>query len=127
MFFIYFTCFCSSLVLVVKQSVFFRILNFLKAPKHSILSRFIAHFYTSFDNPQYLKGEEISIQGRITAIADVFDALGSRRCYKDVWKDEDIFEYFKQEKGNQFDPNLVDIFFEHLDEFLSVREKFIDE
>lgn len=77
--------------------------------------------------PQYLKGEEISIQGRITALADVFDALGSQRCYKDAWSDEDIYEYFKQEKGSQFDPNLVDIFFEHLDEFLLIREKFIDD
>jgi PAS domain S-box-containing protein len=76
--------------------------------------------------PKYLKGEEISIQGRITAIADVFDALGSQRCYKNAWADKDIFEYFKKEKGNQFDPNLVDIFFEHLDEFLIIREKFID-
>lgn len=76
--------------------------------------------------PLYLKGEEISIQGRITTLADVFDALGSQRCYKTAWKDEDIFEYFKKEKAKQFDPNLVDIFFEHLDEFLSIREKFID-
>ena len=76
--------------------------------------------------PHYLKGEEISIQGRITAIADVFDALGSQRCYKTAWSDEDIFEYFKKEKAKQFDPNLVDIFFEHLDEFLLIREKFID-
>jgi PAS domain S-box-containing protein len=76
--------------------------------------------------PLYLKGEEISIQGRITALADVFDALGSQRCYKTAWSDENIFEYFKEEKAKQFDPNLVDIFFEHLDEFLLIREKFID-
>ncbi|MFA9238878.1 MAG: HD domain-containing phosphohydrolase [Candidatus Paceibacteria bacterium] len=76
--------------------------------------------------PNYLKGEEIAIEGRITAIADVFDALGSQRCYKKSWKDEDIFEYLKKEKGKQFDPNLVDIFFEHIDEFLLIREEFID-
>jgi PAS domain S-box-containing protein len=76
--------------------------------------------------PNYLKGEEIAIEGRITAIADVFDALGSQRCYKKSWKDEDIFEYLKKEKGKQFDPNLVDIFFEHIDEFLLIRKEFID-
>lgn len=76
--------------------------------------------------PRYLKGEEISIEGRITAIADVFDALGSDRVYKQAWKDEDIFTYLKQESGNQFDPNLINIFFEHLDEFLEVRKNFED-
>ena len=59
-------------------------------------------------------------------MADVFDALGSDRCYKKAWKDEDIFEYLKKEKGKQFDPNLVDIFFEHIDEFLLIRKEFID-
>ncbi len=76
--------------------------------------------------PRYLKGEEISIEGRITAIADVFDALGSDRVYKKAWDDKKIIEYFKEERGKQFDPNLVDIFFENLDEFLSIRERFKD-
>lgn len=76
--------------------------------------------------PRYLKGEEISIEGRITAIADVFDALGSDRVYKKAWNDEKIIEYFKSEKGKQFDPNLVDIFFENLDQFFKIRERFKD-
>lgn len=76
--------------------------------------------------PNRLKGEEISMYGRITTIADVFDALGSDRVYKKAWSDEKIFALFKEERGKQFDPQLVDIFFEHLDEFLAVREKFHD-
>jgi PAS domain S-box-containing protein len=76
--------------------------------------------------PRHLKKDEISIYGRITALADVFDALASNRCYKEAWKDEDIFEYFKEQSGKQFDPNLVEIFFEHIDDFLEVRETFID-
>jgi|UPI0005C97B70 HD-GYP domain-containing protein (c-di-GMP phosphodiesterase class II) len=76
--------------------------------------------------PRKLKGEEIHIYGRITALADVFDALGSDRCYKKAWKDERIFNLFKEERGKHFDPKLVDIFFEHLDEFLNIREKFKD-
>ena len=76
--------------------------------------------------PRKLKGEEIHIYGRITALADVFDALGSDRCYKKAWEDERIFNLFKEEKGKHFDPKLVDIFFEHLDEFLNIREKFKD-
>jgi response regulator RpfG family c-di-GMP phosphodiesterase len=76
--------------------------------------------------PNGLKAEEIDINGRITAIADVFDALGSSRVYKKAWNDEDIFKLFKEEKGKHFDPKLVEIFFEHLDKFLEIRDKFSD-
>mgnify|MGYP002713012029 CR=1 FL=1 len=74
--------------------------------------------------PRGLKGEEIHIYGRITAIADVFDALGSDRVYKKAWPDEKIFEMFKEQSGKHFDPTLIEIFFNHLDDFLEVRDKF---
>lgn len=76
--------------------------------------------------PRGLKEKEIHIYGRITAIADVFDALGSDRCYKKAWEDEKIFTLLKEERAKHFDPTLVDIFFEHLDEFLAIREDFKD-
>ena len=76
--------------------------------------------------PQGLKGEEIHIYGRITAIADIFDALGSDRCYKKAWDDEKIFNLYREERGKIFDPKLVDIFFESIDEILAIREKFKD-
>jgi response regulator RpfG family c-di-GMP phosphodiesterase len=76
--------------------------------------------------PDKKSGEDIHIYGRITALADVFDALGSARVYKPAWEDEKIFALFKEERGKQFDPKLIDIFFEHLDEFLEIREKMKD-
>jgi len=76
--------------------------------------------------PLGLKEEEISIYGRITALADVFDALGSDRCYKKAWEDEKIFELIRDARGKHFEPRLVDIFFDHLDEFLEVRNKYVD-
>ncbi len=76
--------------------------------------------------PRGIKGEEIHIFGRITALADVFDALGSDRCYKKKWDDEKIFTLFKEERGRHFEPKLVDIFFENLDQFLKVRDDFKD-
>ena len=76
--------------------------------------------------PNKLKGEEIHIYGRITALADVFDALGSARVYKPAWDDERIFKMFKEERGEHFDPNLIDIFFEHLDDFLAIRDRLKD-
>jgi response regulator RpfG family c-di-GMP phosphodiesterase len=76
--------------------------------------------------PRGLKGEEIHIYGRITALADVFDALGSARVYKPAWDDERIFKMFKEERGEHFDPQLVDIFFDNLEEFLKIRDLLQD-
>lgn len=76
--------------------------------------------------PRGLKGEQIHIYGRISALADVFDALGNDRCYKKAWEDEKVFALIKAERGRYFDPRLVDIFFEHLDEFLQIRDRLQD-
>jgi len=83
--------------------------------------------YDGSGYPRGLKGEDIHIYGRITAVADVFDALGSDRVYKKAWDDERIFELFKKERGKHFDAKLIDLFFENLDKFKTVRDKFKDE
>ncbi len=82
--------------------------------------------YNGTGYPKKLKGEDIHIYGRITAVADVFDALGSNRVYKKAWKLEEIFELFKKERGEHFDPHLIDLFFEHFDEFDKVRLAYQD-
>ena len=82
--------------------------------------------YDGSGYPQGLSGEDIHIYGRITAIADVFDALGSDRVYKKAWDDEKIFNLFKEERAKHFDPVLIDLFFKNLDNFLEIRDKFKD-
>lgn len=74
--------------------------------------------------PRGLKGEAISIAGRICAIADVFDALGSDRCYKQGWLLDKILAHFEQEKNKHFDPVMIDLFFKHLDQFIAIRNKY---
>jgi response regulator RpfG family c-di-GMP phosphodiesterase len=76
--------------------------------------------------PQGLTALEIHIYGRITAIADVFDALGNKRCYKEAWDDDKIFNYFKEQRGKHFEPKLVDIFFDNIDDFLAIRDSLSD-
>ncbi len=76
--------------------------------------------------PNKKSGEDIHIYGRITALADVFDALGSDRVYKKAWSDERIFKLIKEERGRHFDPQLVDIFFKELEKIKEVRKKFQD-
>lgn len=83
--------------------------------------------WDGYGYPRGLKEEEIHIYGRITSIADVFDALGSDRVYKKAWDNERIFKLFKEERGKQFDPNLIDLFFLHQDEILQIRETLKDE
>lgn len=76
--------------------------------------------------PRGLSGEDIHIYGRIVAVTDVFDALGSDRVYKKAWVMGDILNLFKDERGKHFDPKLVDILFENLDEFLAVKDRYED-
>lgn len=77
--------------------------------------------------PRRLKEEEIHVFGRITAIADVFDALGTKRVYKEAWELDEVLEYFYNESGKHFDPKLTSLFLENMSEFLIIRDKFKDE
>lgn len=72
--------------------------------------------------PQGLRGKEIHIFGRIAGIADVFDALGVERVYKRAWALDAILDYFRENRGKQFDPELVDIFLNSLNEILAIRD-----
>lgn len=74
--------------------------------------------------PKGLKGEEIHIAGRITALADVFDALGCQRCYKKSWPMTDIIEEIDAKKGKQFDPRLVEVLHKNLDAMFAIRDAF---
>lgn len=82
--------------------------------------------YDGTGYPYGLSGEDIHLYGRITAVADVFDALGTERVYKKAWELNKIISYFKEESGHHFDPKLVKIFFKSLNEILAIRDKFPD-
>lgn len=76
--------------------------------------------------PNRLAGEDIHLYGRITAVADVFDALLSDRCYKPAWPVEKVVAFFKEKRGSQFDPALVDLLMSRLDEVLEIRASLPD-
>ncbi|MDQ2087184.1 DUF3369 domain-containing protein [Herbivorax sp. ANBcel31] len=82
--------------------------------------------YNGKGYPKGLKGDNIHIYGRITAIADVFDALGTVRVYKPAWPVDKIIKLFKEERGEHFDPYLIDLFFENINEILSIKESLPD-
>lgn len=72
--------------------------------------------------PNKIAGEEIHIYGRITTIADVFDALGHDRVYKKAWELDRILELFKDQRAKQFDPILTDLFLENINSFLEIQK-----
>ena len=76
--------------------------------------------------PQGKLGESINIMARIAGLADVFDALGSKRCYKDPWPIEKIMDLIHNLKGKQFDPKLVDLLDQNLTVIAALREKYPD-
>ncbi|WP_235941225.1 HD domain-containing phosphohydrolase [Paenibacillus puerhi] len=104
----------------------------LKNSKRSLLqaAATVAHqHHEKWDGSGYpsgLHGEDIHIYSRITAIADVFDALGSERVYKKAWELDRILRLFKEERGQHFDPHLVDVFMEQLPELLRIRDEYVD-
>jgi len=67
--------------------------------------------------PRGLRGEEIHIFGRIVAIADVFDALGTKRVYKESWPLEQVKKYFEEESGKAFDPHIVNLLVHYYSQF----------
>ena len=73
-----------------------------------------------------LSGEKINIYARAVAVADVFDALVSKRCYKKSWTPTQAREEILNQSGRQFDPQITKLFDEHFDEFLKVMEEYPD-
>ncbi len=107
----------------------YEMLKYSKRPLLQTAAIVAYEHHEKFDGsgyPRGLAGEEIHIYGRITAIADVFDALGTDRVYKEAWSNEEIFKLFHEERNRHFDAKLVDIFFENVEEFLTIRDTFID-
>ena len=76
--------------------------------------------------PKGLAGEAIPISGRITMVADVFDALGNKRCYKEPWPAERIRAFMLEQRGRKFAPAVVDCLLEHWDQALALRLELPD-
>lgn len=76
--------------------------------------------------PLGLAGEDIPMEGRITAVADVFDALSSKRPYKPAFPIAKCFEIMESERGTHFDPAVLDAFFRRRDEIIETQIRFAD-
>ncbi|WP_333608095.1 DUF3369 domain-containing protein [Arsukibacterium sp.] len=77
--------------------------------------------------PAGKKGEDIHIYGRIAAIADVYDALRHRRCYKTAWSLSEVMAKIEAESGKQFEPKLVEIFKQRVEKLEAILQKYPDD
>lgn len=71
--------------------------------------------YDGSGYPRGLEGDDIHLISRIVALVDVFDALATKRVYKEIWPQDEILSYIKSQSGIKFDPKVVDLFFENID------------
>lgn len=76
--------------------------------------------------PMGKKMKEITLEGRIVALADVFDALTSKRCYKDAWTFEKTLKFIEENSGTQFDPTLTELFLQHKEDVRQIYLNFPD-
>ncbi|MDC7225907.1 MAG: HD domain-containing protein [Spirochaetales bacterium] len=87
------------------------------------------HHHEKWDGSGYpngLKGDEINLYGRITAIGDVFDALACPRVYKPAWEKKRVIETFRKDSGTHFDPVLTKLFLDNFEQFWKVHNTLSD-
>ncbi len=101
-----------------------------KSPILELANRIALTHHEWWDGSGYplgLKGEDIPLEGRITAVADVFDALSTSRCYKKALPLERCFAIIEEESGTHFDPDVVEAFFTRRDEIINIQIRHADE
>lgn len=106
-----------------------KILEGSHSPLLQLAAQIALNHHEKFDGrgyPQGLRGADIPLQARITAVADVFDALTSERPYKPGWPLDKAVAYLKEQSGSHFDPDCVAALFQDWEAVLSIRETFKD-
>jgi response regulator RpfG family c-di-GMP phosphodiesterase len=107
--------------------------NILKGSNAMILrqSRTVAlTHHEKFDGtgyPRHLKGEEIPIEGRITILADVFDALSSKRVYKEAMQEKEVLRILHEGRGSHYDPKILDVFLANMDGVRAIQKRYADQ
>ena len=71
-----------------------------------------------------MKGQAIPLFARIVSVADVFDALSSKRMYKEAWPEDRVLTEMKVNAGKQFDPELIEILFEQIEEIRAASARY---
>jgi HD-GYP domain-containing protein (c-di-GMP phosphodiesterase class II) len=100
-----------------------------RLPQISILFNVVAYHHENWDGSGYpsgLAGEAIPLEARITAVADVFDALTSKRPYKEAWSNEKAMDFLREARGAKFYPPAVDALLDHPAEIAMIQTQFVE-
>ena len=95
-----------------------------QSPRLAMAAEIALNHHEKWDGSGYpngIKGEEISVEGRIVAIADVFDALTSKRPYKEAWSVEKTVLHMQEQAGTHFDPALIELLVKNLDDIIAIK------
>lgn len=106
-----------------------RLLGHSQRPVMRLAAEIALAHHENWDGTGYptgLAGEAIPLSGRITMVADVFDALGSRRCYKEPWSADAIRAFLEAQRARKLDPVVLDQLFANWDEAVALRDKLPD-
>jgi putative two-component system response regulator len=106
-----------------------RILNVETSPVIQLAAKIALTHHERWDGTGYplgLAGEDIPIEGRITAVADVFDALSSARPYKQPFPREKCFQILRADSGSHFDPRVIEAFFQRAQEIVATQIEYAD-
>jgi len=96
-------------------------------PHFDMLRNIVAFHHEAMDGSGYpynRRGDEIPLEARIAAVADVFDALTSTRPYKTAWSNEEALDLLRREAGGKFDPHCVEVLLESVDAILEIQSQF---
>jgi len=107
-----------------------QVLNVRSSPLMMLAARIAQTHHERWDGNGYpigLAGEDIPLEGRMTSVADVYDALSTARPYKTAMPRQRCFEIMEQGRGTQFDPRILDAFFRRGDDIARVQMQFMDE
>ncbi|MFT9848877.1 HD domain-containing phosphohydrolase [Aneurinibacillus sp. REN35] len=105
----------------------YKILNGSDSPLLKLASEIAISHHEKYDGSGYphgLSGEAIPLSGRIIAVVDVFDALTSRRPYKEPYPNEKAYEIIRRGSGTHFDPKIVQLFFDSLPEIIRIQNQY---
>lgn len=119
----------ESIRLKRHTSVGMQIMSSTSSPILKLASLIAVSHHERWDGTGYpagLSGKNIPIEGRIVAVADVFDALSSERPYKKAFSIEKCFEILREGRGNHFDPSVVDAFFRREEQIIQIRGEYQD-
>jgi putative two-component system response regulator len=107
----------------------YKLLSGSDSPLLKLASEIAISHHEKYDGSGYphgIAGNDIPLSGRIVAVVDVFDALTSRRSYKEAFSNEKAYEIIRQGSGSHFDPDIVCLFFENLDQILAIQQQYQD-